>query len=97
MSADLAARRAAAASVLADYNRELRTAPLSRPPGREWMLRLATELESLLTALDDGDAVSEDAGKLAAIRAVLAAFDWEHDERQYALEEIERIAAGGDR
>ena len=38
--------------------------------------------------------VSEDAGKLAAIRAVLAAFDWEHDDRQYALEEIERIADG---
>lgn len=29
--------------------------------------------------------------KLAAVRSVLSAFDWEHDDRQYALEEIERI------
>jgi hypothetical protein len=36
----------------------------------------------------------EDAGQLAAIRAVLARFDWEHDDRQYALEEIDRIAGG---
>ncbi len=50
-AADLAARRAAAASVLADYNRELATAPLSRPPGREWMLRLADVLDDLLSAL----------------------------------------------
>jgi hypothetical protein len=34
----------------------------------------------------------QDGAKLAAIRAVLAAFDWEHDDRQYALEEIDRIA-----
>ena len=52
MSADLDAKRAAAATVLADYRRELDTAPLSRPPGREWMLRLAAELESVLAALD---------------------------------------------
>jgi hypothetical protein len=35
------------------------------------------------------------AAKLAEVRAVLAAFDWEHDDRQYALEEIERIVTGG--
>jgi hypothetical protein len=50
-AADLTARRAAAASVLADY-RELETAPLSRLPGREWMLRLAAELDGLLAAFD---------------------------------------------
>jgi hypothetical protein len=33
-------------------------------------------------------------GKLAAIRGVLDAFDWERDDRQYALERIEQIAAG---
>jgi hypothetical protein len=32
------------------------------------------------------------AAKLAEIRAVLAAFDWEHDDRQYALEAIADIA-----
>ena len=48
-------------------------------------------LGQVLIVIDDG---REDAGKLAAIRAVLARFDWEHDDRQYALEEIERIADG---
>jgi hypothetical protein len=38
---------------------------------------------------------AEDTRRLEAIRAVLAGFDWEHDDRQYALEEIERIAGGG--
>lgn len=33
-------------------------------------------------------------GKLAAIRAVLAEFDWETDDRQYALERIDQIATG---
>jgi hypothetical protein len=35
-----------------------------------------------------------EAGQLAAIRAVLARFDWETGDRQYALEEIERITEG---
>jgi hypothetical protein len=34
---------------------------------------------------------NDDSAKLAAVRAVFSAFDWEHDDRQYALEEIERI------
>ena len=42
-----------------------------------------------MTSPDDSSA------KLAAVRAVLSAFDWEHDDRQYALEEIERIAMDG--
>jgi len=33
--------------------------------------------------------------RLAAILAVLDRFDWEHDDRQYALEQIDRIAGGG--
>jgi hypothetical protein len=32
--------------------------------------------------------------QLAEIRGVLAAFDWEFDDRQLALERIERIAGG---
>lgn len=36
-----------------------------------------------------------DAGRLAAIRAVLARFDWETGDRQRALEEIERIVTSG--
>jgi len=42
--------------------------------------------------------VDEDAAaKLDAVRAVLSAFDWENDNRQYALEEIERIVTAGAR
>jgi hypothetical protein len=52
VTAELAARRTAAAAVLADYRRELHSAPLSKPPGREWMLRLADVLGDLLAALD---------------------------------------------
>jgi hypothetical protein len=32
-----------------------------------------------------------DTAMIARIRAVLTAFDWEHDDRQYALEEIDLI------
>ena len=35
-----------------------------------------------------------DTRRLGEIRALLAAFDWEHDDRQYALEAVERIAGG---
>jgi hypothetical protein len=37
-----------------------------------------------------------EATRLAEIRAVLADFDWEFDDRQFALERIERIADGDD-
>ena len=40
-------------------------------------------------------ATGADARMVAEVRAVLAAFDWEHDDRQLALEAIERIADGG--
>ena len=111
MSAELAARRTAAAAVLADYRAAVASAPLTNPPGREWMLRLASVLGDLLVVLgapnDDEDQAAEDAAmdqifgsgtdtrRLAEIRALLARFDWEHDDRQYALEAIERIADGG--
>jgi hypothetical protein len=39
--------------------------------------------------------VAEDTRRIAEIRGVLSRFDWEHDDRQYALERIERIADGG--
>jgi hypothetical protein len=39
---------------------------------------------------------NDDGAKLAAVRSVLSAFDWEHDDRQYALEAIERIVMHGD-
>lgn len=44
----------------------------------------------------DQDAeAAEDTRRLDRIRIVLAKFDWEHDDRQFALEAIERIAEGG--
>jgi hypothetical protein len=41
------------------------------------------------------DGASEDSRCLGEIRALVAGFDWEHGDRQYALEKIERIADGG--
>jgi hypothetical protein len=55
ISAELSARRTAAAAVLADYRAELASAPLTKPPGREWMLRLAEALGMLLDGLADED------------------------------------------
>jgi len=36
--------------------------------------------------------IGEQTAQLGEIRAVVAAFDWEHDDRQLALERIDRIA-----
>jgi hypothetical protein len=47
---------AAARAVLADYKAALASAPLGQPPGRDWMLKLASALGSVLDALDDGQA-----------------------------------------
>jgi hypothetical protein len=95
VNAELAARRTAAAAVLGDYRAELASAPLTRPPGREWMLRLASVLGDLLAALGEPDGATEDTQRLDRVRVVLAKFDWEHDDRQLALEAIERIVDGG--
>ena len=37
----------------------------------------------------------EDSRRLGEIRALLARFDWEHDDCKLALEAIDRIAGGG--
>lgn len=59
--AELNARRTAAAAVLGDYQAALASAPLGSPPGREWMLRLASVLGDLLEGLDhQNDDVDED-------------------------------------
>jgi hypothetical protein len=46
-------------------------------------------LASVLAVLAERQAETR---QLAEIRAVLAAFDWEFDDRQLALERIEQIA-----
>jgi hypothetical protein len=60
--AELNARRTAAAAVLGDYKAALASASLTSPPGREWILRLASVLEDLLDVLgpDDEDHDDED-------------------------------------
>jgi hypothetical protein len=50
------------------------------------------QLAQVLAVIRDQE---DAAGKLAEVRAVLAAFDWESADRQYALEQIERIVTGG--
>jgi hypothetical protein len=38
----------------------------------------------------------DDSARLAEIRDILRARDWEHDDPQYALEAIDRIVMDGD-
>jgi hypothetical protein len=56
----------------------------------------ADELLGVLGEDEDQAAapVAGDTRRLAAIRALLARFDWERDDRQLALEAIDRIADG---
>jgi hypothetical protein len=100
VSAELAARRTAAAAVLADFRREAdkyigdptRTVP--RPDYSMWAYRLASELMSVLQRLETEDAEAEPDSQLAEVRQVLDGFDWETDDRQYALEKIDVIVNG---
>jgi hypothetical protein len=66
------------------------------------LMRECAELRRLLGQVlavlaERQDKARDDARQLAGIRQLLAAFDWEHDDRQYALEAIERIVTGGER
>ena len=55
------------------------------------------EYEAAIKAAGEPQVVgeSEDTRRLNKIREVLQRFDWEFDDRQYALEAIERIVDGG--
>jgi hypothetical protein len=55
----------------------------------------ATVALAELAAVAERSGGGEDSRRLDRIRVVLARFDWEHDDRQLALEAIERIADGG--
>jgi hypothetical protein len=90
VSAELEARRTAAAALLADYQRAAEGADVA--DRAMWGARLADALGYLLAAPSDPG--SAEAAQLAAIRAVLAGFDWEFHDRQLALEEIDRIVGG---
>jgi hypothetical protein len=90
VSAEFAARRIAAAAVLADY---LRAADGADTAGLAlWAARMADMLAHVLGHLDEGD---QAAGDMIEIRAVLGAFDWETGDRQYALDAIDIIANRG--
>lgn len=52
--------------------------------------RLLGQVLGVLAERQDG------ARQLAEVRAILATFDWEFDDRQIALEAIERIVTGGE-
>jgi hypothetical protein len=54
VNAELNARRTAATAVLDGYKAALASASVTTPPGREWMLRLASALEDLLAAPEGG-------------------------------------------
>jgi hypothetical protein len=95
VSAELAARRTAAAAVLADFRRDANafihddSLTLPTPDYCGWAFRLSSELQSVLDQLPhEPDPV---APQLEQIRLVLDHFDWETDDRQYALEQIDDI------
>ena len=62
-----------------------------------WVARMhgAAQLLDAYVRDHEPDAVAGDTRRLDRIRVVLAKFSWEHDDRQYALEAIERIVDGG--
>ena len=94
ISPELAARRTAAAAVLADYGDAVASAPLTRPPGREWMFRLADALGLVLDGLADADVTTgshvapdsasgpletaQQARELPAVRAIYDAMHASH-------------------
>jgi hypothetical protein len=70
-------------------------AELARMPAAElvtWAVRMQGAAQLLDAYVREAEA--DDARCLREIRGVLARFDWERDDRQYALEAIERIAEG---
>ena len=60
----------------------------------EVVTEAAQEIGQLLGLGSDEDQAAADTRRLDKIRVVLAKFDWEHDDRQLALEAIDRIADG---
>lgn len=69
---------------------------LARMPAVElvtWAVRMQGAAQLLDAYIRDAEA--DDARCLREIRGLLARLDWEHDDRQYALEAIERIVLTG--
>jgi hypothetical protein len=85
-----AVQRVAAAREYLGYAKAIKVADLPYLA----LIRLAAELRRQLGQVLDVIDDDAGAGRLAAIRAVLARFDWDRDDRQFPLEEIDRIAGG---
>ena len=91
-----AVQRVAAAREYLEYARKVHVADFPHSPLTRMAAELRRQLGQVLDVVTVTEAESDpDAGRLAAIRAVLARFDWDRDDRQFALEEIDRIAADG--
>jgi hypothetical protein len=100
MSAELDARRVAAATVLADYHRWA-LGDTIEGDWQTWAGRLAQHLLLVLDQINSEPSCEpahecQAGARLAEIRAVFEVFDWDTDDRQYALEQIEQILMGGE-
>lgn len=81
--------------VLADYRAAVASAPLAKPPGREWMLRLADALGDLLDGLGQEDEAppSRQGYTAAAVQAITAAHAAEHDLAGWLAAVLATVAA----
>jgi hypothetical protein len=99
VSAELAARRTAAAAELAAFRRAAdefiddATRAVPRPDYSMWAFLLGQHLGSLLQPLEAAEPELA-AAKLEEIRTVLQVLDSETGDRQYALEQIDAIVNG---
>jgi hypothetical protein len=89
----IADQRLQAAREYLGYARGVKVADLPHAALMRMAAELRRQLGQVLDVVTEGEA-DPDAGRLAAIRAVFARLDSECDDRQYALEQIERIAGG---
>jgi hypothetical protein len=92
VSADDAVRVQQARAALKSFPSD---AELARMPAAElvtWCVRMQGAAQLLDAYVRQAE--TDDAGCLREIRDLLAGFDWEHDDRQYALERIEMIVGG---
>jgi hypothetical protein len=79
-----------------DYLRGARQRDINYMRPSRMLAELAETRRQLGRVLTAAAELEDAAGRLAEIRGMLAAFDWEFADRQLALEQIERIVAGGE-
>ena len=85
-------------TIARDYPADIRRTGVEQLPPSRLLIEAAEshrQLGILLAVIDQAPAEDDAARKLAAVRAVLDAFDWEFHDRQLALEEIDRITTPG--